>query len=160
MHKKIHILLTVIILFSISSCGIFNFLGKKNIEKQIIGKWKIVSVDLSNIDTMVRELTSYMDLTEAETKKMIEKTKADMKEDVVGQGFEFYDDNTVLISGEEEAIPWTYIKKENKILIKPEDKRSNVELIINSFETDKFNADFIVTDNDVTVKIIMDLERQ
>ncbi|MBN2892593.1 MAG: hypothetical protein JXL97_12065 [Bacteroidales bacterium] len=139
----------VFAMFLFSSCG-------GNVEKDIVGKWKIETADLSNIDELVAEIAESFGLSDADIEEMKKEMKDGMYDEFVGQTIEFVEDHTV-ISPDSEG-EWSYDSEKNAIVIKEGDM--SYQLLVDKLSGDKFEGTMVVSDSGMDFKVVMTMSRQ
>ena len=152
--KKLTIsLMAVLIAFSLfTSCN-----SGANVEKDIVGKWTIETSNLENLDELVTEMASQLDLNDSLINQMKEELESEMGEDMKGTYIEFNEDHTVNLD-EDQQGSWSYDKENNKIVIKDDD--GTYDLFINSLKGDDLDATFVISDNGMNFRLKVALKRE
>ncbi len=142
-------LAVVFAMFLMTSCN-------KDVEKEIVGKWKIEKADISNLEELVVELAESFGLGEAEVEEMKKEMQEDMSSEFIGSTIEFVEDHT--FKSPDSEGKWTYNKEENKI--KVEENGVKYDLIVDKLSGNTLDLTMIMEDSGMEIKVTMSLSRQ
>ncbi len=142
-------LAVVFAMFLMTSCN-------KDVEKEIVGKWKIEKADISNLEELVVELAESFGLGEAEIEEMKKEMQEDMSNEFIGSTIEFVEDHT--FKSPDSEGKWTYNKEENKIEI--EENGAKYDLIVDKLIGNTLDLTMVFSENEMEFKFTMSLSRQ
>ncbi len=145
MKKVILPAVAIFAIFMFNSCG----------EKDIIGKWKIKSVEIVNLDEFVAQLEEAIGLSEDEIEELKEKLKKEMSNDFEETFIEFKP-NGVFKNPSGEG-KWEYDDKNKEIKIKEND--SEYKIKVNKVRSKKLDFTIILEEVELNAKVAMSLER-
>lgn len=134
----------------LTSCG-------KDVEKQVVGKWKIETADLSNLEELVKTMAEQFGMAPEDLEDMKKELKDGMAGEFVGETIEFKEDKTVSLGGEDEGT-WAYDKEKNTITITQGDDKFNLE--ITDLSDKKFVTNMVFSDSGMDFKIAMTLAKE
>lgn len=156
MKKIVNSLLMLLVLATvIVSC--------KNVEKQIIGKWQVSSVDVQGIDKFVQQMAIQMGMDEKQIDTYIEQMKTQIEENYKSsyneQIFEFTPDYKLSIytdaTSENKIINnWKYNKEANSIDI-TSDNGEGFQFIINKIDSQTLEAEIKNLNKDEEIKTLL-----
>ena len=95
-------MVAVLGMFLFASCG-----GSADVEKEIIGEWKVVSVDLSGMEDMIVQLAQQLGVTGDDLEAMKKEMNDEMAKEFNDEVLNFKEDYTVSMSDGEDAT-WKY----------------------------------------------------
>jgi len=133
----------------LTSCG-------KDVEKQVVGKWKIETADLSNLEELVKTMAEQFGMAPEDLEDMKKELKDGMAGEFVGETIEFREDKTVSLGGSDEGT-WAYDKEKNIITITQGDDKFNLE--VKEISDKKFVTNMVFSDSGMDFQIAMTLAK-
>lgn len=151
------VLAVATIMFVFTSC-------KKDVEKQIVGKWKITSVKVLGSEKTAQDLAKSMGVPDDQIQSYVDQMKKEMddnyKSSFENAVIEFTADHKAITSeNANQQEDWIYDKDKDKIIINP-NSSSPTDFIIESINSDKMKAKMISGNKSSEVEIEMEFEKQ
>ncbi len=138
---------------------IFVSCNQQNIEKEIIGKWKIKSAQFMNIDAIVEQLSQLGNLKDTDVKQFKQGLESDMQKEFVNATMEFFKNNKVKMSGSDNSSTWKYNKDYQTITI-TEKGMQPYTLSIQEIKGNRLKAELQMKQNGLNFDIKLNMQKQ
>ena len=137
------------VLFTYSSCGSVS-------EEDFYGVWRIDEAEIENLDDLADQFAIDLEMNDEEKEEFKEELEIGLSDEFIGETFEFFNDKTLELSGNE--AEWE-LNSDNKTITITEGS-DQFDFVINKMQDNKLDANLIIKDNDYEIIISMILVRE
>ncbi len=148
MKKNILSVIAIFVMFIISSCG-------GNVEKNIIGKWKVKSVEVSNLEELKKQLIKDFGITKDKVDVFATELLQDMFKKLYEKNIEFLSNN--VLKGFDGEGTWEY-DAENETIKLTEDTGVHHGKI-NELSSENLSLTIDFEDSGMKFVFLIDFER-
>jgi hypothetical protein len=153
MKKIIYSFLVVILIISaFPSCK------SSNIEKDVVGKWKVTYFNYTNLKKVVVQISKQLGLPDSALQTIEDRMKNDLDHSFDETYFDFKEDHTFSF-GDETDYSWTYNPDKKEFDIKSSTGKL-VVLKVKQFKNKKMDAVMSIENNGMLINIDLKLEKE